>query len=78
VIEGLEEASRVEGVSVLHAGTRERDGAIVTAGGRVLAVCARGDSLQIARDRAYRAAGSLRVRGAHYRRDIGWRALNEG
>ena len=78
VIEGLEEASRVEGVAVLHAGTRERDGAIVTAGGRVLAVCARGETLQIARDRAYRAAGLLRVRGAHYRRDIGWRALSEG
>lgn len=76
VIEGLEDAAAVEGVDVLHAGTRERDGRIVTAGGRVLAITARGDDLRDAKDRAYRAVEKLAIRGAHYRRDIAWRALS--
>ncbi|MFO0560443.1 MAG: phosphoribosylamine--glycine ligase [Polyangiales bacterium] len=72
---GLDEASSVEGVDVLHAGTRELDGRIVTAGGRVLTVTARGATLREARARAYRAVELVRIRGSHYRSDIGWRAL---
>ena len=48
-----------------------RDGAMVTAGGRVLAVTATGASLDEARARAYRAAGEIHFDGMHYRRDIG-------
>jgi|LNFM01.1.fsa_nt_gb phosphoribosylamine--glycine ligase len=75
VIDGLDEAAAVDGVSVLHAGTRERDGAIVTAGGRVLTIVARGQDLRDAASRAYRAVERISIRGAHYRRDIAWRAL---
>ncbi len=47
----------------------------MTAGGRVLGVTARGESLADARDRAYRACGFIRFDGMHLRRDIGARAL---
>ena len=71
VITGFEAAERVPTVRVLHAGTAEKDGAIVTAGGRVLAVVATGESLAEARARAYEGAGQLRFEGMHFRRDIG-------
>ncbi len=74
-IVGIEEASRVEGVQVFHAGTAMKDGRLVTAGGRVLSVAARGRTLQEAAQRAYEAAGRIRFEGMHYRRDIGWRGL---
>ncbi len=67
VIVGLED---VEEVEVTHAGTAQRDGAIVTAGGRVLNVTALGPSLDQARVRAYRAVEAIRFDGAQYRRDI--------
>ena len=70
LIEGLDEAAQIEGVSVLHAGTAERDGRVVTAGGRVLAITASGRDLTEARDRAYRAAARVSFEGMHYRRDI--------
>jgi len=56
---------------VFHAGTLERDGAIVTAGGRVLSVSGWGDTLEQALDRAYRRIEHLHFRGMFYRRDIG-------
>ena len=62
-------------VKVFHAGTRERDGAVVTAGGRVLTVCALGNDFADARERAYSALGKLHFNGAFHRRDIGHRAL---
>ena len=74
-ISGLEEAGREEGVVVFHAGTAERDGRIVTAGGRVLGVTARGATIREAVDRAYRGAARISFEGMHYRRDIGHRAL---
>ncbi|MEP7124367.1 MAG: phosphoribosylamine--glycine ligase [Byssovorax sp.] len=70
VIHGLDAAALVEGVVVHHAGTADRDGAIVTAGGRVLAVTATGGSLGEARARAYQAAALIHFDGMHYRRDI--------
>ena len=60
---------------VFHAGTRERDGKVVTAGGRVLTVCALGKDLGAARECAYSALAKLRFDGAFHRRDIGHRAL---
>jgi phosphoribosylamine---glycine ligase len=72
VIRGLEEAGRVEGVRIFHAGTRrDADGQIVTAGGRVLNVCALGADLEEARARAYRACELVDFAGKTYRRDIG-------
>jgi len=74
VIHGLDEAAKVEGVTVFHAGTVERDGAIVTSGGRVLTVTAIGATLDEAAERAYRAADAIHFEGKMLRRDIGWRA----
>src|SRR5262249_27446461 len=71
VIRGLD-ASFGEGVVVQHAGRKDRDGAVATAGGRVLAVTATGGSLAEARARAYGAAGHISFDGMHFRRDIGF------
>jgi phosphoribosylamine---glycine ligase len=70
-IRGLERASAAPGVLVHHAGTALREGALVVAGGRVLAVTAVGDSLFEARERAYGAVGEIQFEGMHFRRDIG-------
>jgi phosphoribosylamine---glycine ligase len=70
-IRGLQEAAAIDSVLVHHAGTAERDGHIVTAGGRVLAVTATGDSPALARDRAYQAAHVISFDGKHMRNDIG-------
>ena len=64
-------------VKIFHAGTREQDGKVVTAGGRVLTVCALGEDLAQARERAYAAARHVRIDGAFYRRDIAHRALRD-
>jgi phosphoribosylamine--glycine ligase len=76
-ITGLEDAERLEGVKVFHAGTTARDGAFYTAGGRVLGVTARASELQIAVDRAYEACAKIAFDGAHYRKDIAARALKK-
>jgi phosphoribosylamine--glycine ligase len=73
-IEGLD-ADFGADVKVFHAGTRSENGRVVSAGGRVLTVCALGDDLAAARERAYAAARRIRIDGAFYRRDIGHRAL---
>jgi phosphoribosylamine--glycine ligase len=75
-IEGLDEAAAIEGVQVFHAGTKAADGAIVTAGGRVLAVSALGSDFGVARKRAYEAADLISFEGKHVRTDIGSRAEN--
>jgi phosphoribosylamine--glycine ligase len=64
------------GVKVFHAGTKlDSDGNTITAGGRVLCVCALGDDLSQARERAYDAIEQIRFEGAFHRNDIGHRAL---
>src|SRR2546421_5161414 len=70
MISGLDEAAKLEGVQVFHAGTKIADNQIVTAGGRVLAVTALGSTIAAARDRAYAAASRIQFEGCHYRRDI--------
>ena len=60
---------------VFHAGTVQRDGVALTAGGRVLCVTALADSVKAAQQRAYEVADQIRFDGAQYRRDIGYRAL---
>jgi len=63
-------------VVVFHAGTtRDADGTLRAAGGRVLNVCARGATLQEARDLAYAAVAKIDWPGGFHRTDIGWRAL---
>ncbi len=75
-IEGLEAAAAAPGVEIFHAGTkREGDGRVVTSGGRVLGVTARGRDIRQAIERAYAAAGRIAWPGAFYRRDIGAKAL---
>jgi phosphoribosylamine--glycine ligase len=74
-INGLDAAEAMDDVSVFHAGTAERDGAIVTAGGRVLAVSALGDGFAQARERAYDAASKITFEGMHMRSDIAERAV---
>ncbi|MCC7348336.1 MAG: phosphoribosylamine--glycine ligase, partial [Variibacter sp.] len=76
VIEGLDAAAAVEGVEIFHAGTALRDGRVVAEGGRVLNVCALGDTVGEARERAYAAVDRIRWPGGFCRRDIGWRALS--
>lgn len=73
VISGLEEAGEI--AEVTHAGTAERDGEIVTAGGRVLNVTALGAGPSQARDRAYDAARSISFDGMQMRTDIAARAV---
>jgi phosphoribosylamine--glycine ligase len=73
-LEGLAEAAAVEGVQVLHAGTAMRAGKIVSTGGRVLCVTARGSDVEQAARRAYDAIARIRLPGAHYRKDIAARA----
>jgi len=73
VISGLDDAG---GAEVFHAGTAERDGEIVTAGGRVLNVTALGATPGEARDRAYAAAERIHFDGRQMRRDIASRAVD--
>jgi len=64
-----------EDFHVFHAGTAEKDGKVVTNGGRVLCVTALGDKVKIAAERAYEIAAGIRFDGMHYRKDIGHRAF---
>ncbi|MFC8528337.1 phosphoribosylamine--glycine ligase [Nocardia sp. NPDC057227] len=61
--------------TVLHAGTALRDGALVSAGGRVLSVVGTGADLAAAREQAYARIGSIKLPGSHYRTDIGLGAV---
>jgi phosphoribosylamine--glycine ligase len=83
-ITGLDSVQDRDAV-VFHSGTALRDGSVVTAGGRVLAVtsaaetAAGGDSpLRVALAKAYGALAKISFEGMQYRRDIGWRALRDG
>jgi phosphoribosylamine---glycine ligase len=74
---GLEDAGKIEGTKVFHAGTSRQDGACYTAGGRVLGVTARAPELRTAVDRAYAAVAKIGFEGAHFRKDIGARAFKK-
>jgi phosphoribosylamine--glycine ligase len=74
-IVGVEEAGRLEGVQIFHAGTAMQDGRLATAGGRVLSVAAYGGTLQEAVARVYDAAAYISFEGMHYRRDIASQGL---
>ena len=74
-ITGLPKAT--EECRVFHAGTQLEGKRLVTNGGRVLCVTALGDSLKMARSRAYEALGTIRFEGMQHRNDIGHRALRD-
>ncbi len=75
-ITGVEAAAGHADVTVLHAGTRKKDGEWQTSGGRVLTVAAAGKDFVDARDRAYRAIAEIRFDGEQHRSDIGKRAID--
>jgi phosphoribosylamine--glycine ligase len=75
-IRGVEDAAKLPGVTIFHAGTkRSSDGRLLAEGGRVLNVTATGASLAQAQKRAYAAVDAIDWPGGFCRRDIGWRAL---
>ncbi|MFP4475430.1 MAG: phosphoribosylamine--glycine ligase [Desulfatibacillaceae bacterium] len=76
-ISGLDKVARAKDVMVFHAGTAEDKGKTVTSGGRVLGVCALGDTVKKATDRAYKAVGKIHWEGAYNRMDIAKKALGE-
>lgn len=69
------DSENTENVTVFHAGTAEKDGKIVTSGGRVLGVTATGKDLNAALSTAYKATEQIKFKDAFYRKDIGARAL---
>jgi phosphoribosylamine--glycine ligase len=73
---GVEEVERMEDTWVFHAGTAVKNMQLVTSGGRVLGVTTRAATLASAIAQAYRAVEHIEWPGAHYRRDIGYRALH--
>ena len=73
IISGLQNANSTPEVVVFHAGTKEKDGKVLTNGGRVLGVTATGANTESAIQRAYDAVGKVNWRGVHYRKDIGSR-----
>ena len=75
IITGLDKAGNLPDVKVFHAGTADKDGEIVTSGGRVLGVTARGRDIPQAIDRAYNACDLIKWDGVQYRRDIGAKAM---
>ncbi len=69
------DAPEVPDTKVFHAGTKLHDGQVVTSGGRVLCVCALGDSVADAQHKAYEAVAGISWHGEFHRHDIGWRAI---
>ena len=74
VISGLPRTDEPD-VKVFHAGTAERDGKLITSGGRVLCVTALGATVNAAQARAYQVVERIRWNDVHYRHDIGYRAI---
>ena len=74
-IEGLDAAARVESVEIFHAGTVADGARILANGGRVLNICARGETVREAQTRAYAAVDKINWPGGFCRRDIGWQAI---
>ena len=75
VITGIEQANEINGVKVFFAGVKNNNGQLIVSGGRVLNVTATGESIEIARDRAYKACELINFKGMHYRTDIASQAV---
>jgi phosphoribosylamine--glycine ligase len=76
VITGLDDAAKLPGITIFHAGTEQHGSDVVAVGGRVLNVTALGKDVAEAQARAYEAVKRIHWDGAFCRTDIGWRALN--
>ncbi len=76
-VSGLDEAAKIDGLQIFHAGTKQLNDEIVTAGGRVLAVTALGSTIAEARSRAYEAVGRIHFENCYYRRDIALTAVTD-
>jgi len=76
-ISGLDEAAKLDRLQIFHAGTKQLNDEIVTAGGRVLAVTALGSTIAEARSRAYEAVARIHFENCHYRRDIALIAVTD-
>ena len=76
-IDGLKEAATLDGVEIFHAGTVAKDGAILANGGRVLNICALGETIAEAQARAYQAIDRINWPDGFCRRDIGWQAVEQ-
>ncbi len=76
-VDGLDAAARLPG-KVFHAGTKLEQGRVVTSGGRVLCAVGLGGSVADAQRQAYALVDAIRIDGAHWRRDIGYRAIARG
>ena len=74
-IHGLEKAEMMPGVHCFHAGTAVKEGTYLTAGGRVLGVTGLGQGIKEAIETTYQAVAEITWEGAHYRKDIGKKAL---
>jgi phosphoribosylamine--glycine ligase len=74
-IEGLDEAAKIEGVEIFHAGTMSKDGHVLANGGRVLDICGSGKTVAEAQRRAYQAVDRIHWPDGFCRRDIGWQAV---
>jgi phosphoribosylamine--glycine ligase len=77
LIGGLDDAGKIEGVEIFHAGTISKDGHILANGGRVLDVCALGKTVAEAQRRAYEAVDCIKWPDGFCRRDIGWQAVEK-
>ena len=76
-VSGLDEAAKIDGLQIFHAGTKQLNDEIVTAGGRVLAVTALGSTIAEARSRAYEAVARIHFENCQYRRDIALTAVTD-
>jgi len=74
VISGLDSADNIN-TKIFHAGTAEKDGEVVTSGGRVLCACALGDSVTDAQSKAYEIVNAISWKDVYFRTDIGHRAI---
>ncbi|HEC90907.1 MAG TPA: phosphoribosylamine--glycine ligase, partial [Alphaproteobacteria bacterium] len=75
LIEGLDKADKLKGVTVFHSGSKFENGAVIADGGRVLGVTALGKTVAAAQKQAYKAVEKIHWPQGFYRRDIGWRAI---
>jgi phosphoribosylamine--glycine ligase len=76
-IYGLEKFEKNENVLVFHAGTKRTDDQFITSGGRVLGVTAFGENIKSAIDNSYAAVNQINFENAYFRKDIGYRAIND-
>jgi len=75
-IQGLDEASAIDGITIFHAGIKQQEGEYYTNGGRVLGICASEKSLAEAMEKIYKAISKISFDPMHFRKDIG--VLREG